>query len=335
MVIVPPNSPLHRRANESDITSAVLEPRWKYGDVAVALKLAQVLKKDRIDIVIIMRSQDIHLASIAKRFFPAVQLVFYQQMDSQYNKRDLFHSWTFSALSLWVTLTQSMKDHVLSFTKMPGEKVSIVPLGIDIHQFNPQQFKKEDARSAFDLPQGKKIIGVLGRLDPGKGQETAIRAIAEIVKHYADIVLVIAGDETAGEPGYKAYLETLCRTLHIEQYVRFLPFTEDVPRFLSALDVFTLPSYGETFGLVVIEAMAMGKTIIATNAGGVPEIISDGHTGLLIEPRNIDACVSAIKQILDNKDLALSLGQTARKDALKRFSMDSCVNALMDLLKNL
>ncbi len=332
MVIVPPSSPLQQRALESGLDLATLSPRWKYGDIPAAIRLAEILRDNNIERVVLMQSQDIHLASLAAYFFPNARLIFYQQMDSRHNKRDLLHTWIFSKLSLWITLTNGMRENVLSCTRMAGAKVKVVPLGTDIHRFDPAQFIQPEARSFFGLPLDKKIIGVLGRLDPGKGQEVLLRAIPEVVKHHPEILIVIAGDETAGEPGYKVYLEKICKAIGVDQNVKFLPFTDAVPQLMAALDIFVLPSFGETYGLVVIEAMAMEKPVIATNAGGLPEIIIDGKTGLLIEPRNVEAVANAIEKILEDEKLRMSLGHSAREDALRRFSMDSCVDALLGLL---
>ena len=332
MVIVPQSSPLQQRATESGLEVAALTPRWKYGDVQASFHLAGILKEHHIERVVLMQSQDIHFASIASFIWPGAKLVFYQQMDSRHNKRDLWHTWFFSKLSLWITLTRGMMENVVSFTRVSRAKVRVVPLGTDFHRFEPALFNQSEARSFFGLPPENKIIGVLGRLDPGKGQEILLRAIPEVIKHHPEVLFVIAGDETAGEPGYKVYLENLCRTIDVDQHVKFLPFTDNVPRLMAALDIFVLPSFGETFGLVVIEAMAMEKPVIATNAGGLPEIITDGQTGLLVEPRNVDALACAIKKILENKSLMISLGRSARKEALRRFSMDNCVDALLGLL---
>ena len=219
--------------------------------------------------------------------------------------------------------------------RMAAAKVKVVPLGTDLHRFNPSLYSRTESRSFFGLPHDKKIIGVLGRLDPGKGQEVFLRAIPQVRKDHPGALFVIAGDETAGEPGYKRYLEEICREIGVDRSVKFIPFTDDVPRLISALDVFTLPSFAETYGLVVIEAMAMEKPVIATNAGGVPEILTDGKTGLLVEPRNAGAIAGAIIKFLDNEGLRIALGRAAREDALLRFSMDRCVGALLRLLRAL
>jgi glycosyltransferase involved in cell wall biosynthesis len=332
LLIVPPSSPLEQRAAEENLSITALAPRWKYGDFHTAKILARVLKENNIDIVILMRSQDIHLASLAMKYFPEVKFVFYQQMDSRHNKRDFIHSWIYSKLSLWISLTQGMKKNVIECTRMPSGKVTVVPLGTDLYRFDPEKYDRCEARKVFGLPENKKIIGVLGRLDPGKGQEVLLRSVPDVVKHHPDVFFVIAGDETAGEPGYKKQLEELCRTLAITQYIKFLPFTKEVPQLLAALDMFALPSFSETFGIVVIEAMAMRKPIVATNAGGVSEIIADGKTGVLVEPRNTKVLAHAICRLFDDDALRLSLANSARNEAVQRFDFNRCVDLLLDLV---
>ncbi len=332
VVIVPNSSPLEQRANDANLHVNTITPHLKYGDISTALHLARVLKDQQIELVLLMQSRDIHLAAIASVITPQVKLVFYQQMNSRYNKRDFIHTWIYSKLSLWISLTQSMKEDVLSYTRMPREKVKVVPLGIDLLQFDPSHYDKNDARTSFGLSTNGYTIGVLGRLDKLKGQHVLLQAVPEVVKQHPNVTFLIAGDETAGEHGYKEYLMKLGRTLDIERYVKYVPFTEDVPRLMAALDVFVLPSFSETFGLVVVEAMAMERPIIATNAGGLPEIITNGKTGLLIKPRDATAVAWAIHRVLSDSDLRSSLGHLAREEALKRYDFDSCVNSLLESL---
>jgi D-inositol-3-phosphate glycosyltransferase len=331
-VIVPQNSELERRARDVDLHSITITPRWKYGDLGAAIRLARVLKKSRIDLVLLVQSQDIHLAALASLFSVPSKLVFYQQMQSRFNKRGFVHTWMYSKLLLWITLTQAMKKDVLECTRVPGEKVRVMPLGIDVHRFDPLEHKQAGARKYFDLPAKSCIVGVLGRLDKLKGQHVLLQAVPDILKRHPRTFFVIAGDETAGASGYKEYLRELCRTLNIERSVKFLPFTEDAPRLMAALDVFVLPSFSETYGLVVLEAMSMQKPVIATAAGGVPELVRHGKTGLLIKPNDVVAMTRALQRILGNARLRKSLGRRARADVLKKFDFDACVDAVLGLL---
>jgi D-inositol-3-phosphate glycosyltransferase len=332
ILILPESSPLELRAREAHLQVVTITPRWKYGDISAALHLARVLRDQQIDLVLLMQSCDIHLASIASLVTPQAKLVFYQQMNSRYDKRDFFHTWIYSKLSLWISLTQSMKKDVLSYTRVPQEKVTVIPLGTDLQQFNPSHYNRDEARSFFGLPHKGYTIGVLGRLDKLKGQHILLRAMPEVLKQHPDVMVLIAGDETAGEHGYKEYLMRLCRSLKIERNIKYIPFTDDVPHLMSALDVFVLPSFSETYGLVVVEAMAMERPIIATNAGGLPEIITNGKTGLLIQPRDATAVARAIHRVLSDAALRVSLGHFAREEALRRYDFDVCIDSLLGSL---
>ena len=328
LFIAPPSSPIAERASKANLAVAALAPRWKYGNFSTLVGLVRVLKTHQIDIVLLMQSKDIHLTAVSSIFVPNLKLVYYQQMNSRQNKRDILHTWVYSKLALWFTLTESMKNDVLASTHVPQEKVHVIALGADLQRFDPSYIKKSDAQTFFEVPQDKNIVGVLGRLDKCKGQHIVLQAIPEVVKQHPNAFFLIAGDETAGEHGYRDYLLELCRSLKIERFVKFIPFTEDVPRFMSALDVFVLPSFSETFGLVVVEAMAMERAIIATNSGGVPEIITNDKTGLLIRPQDVDEMISAICRVLSSADLRSSLGHSAREEALRRYDFERCVDSL-------
>jgi glycosyltransferase involved in cell wall biosynthesis len=238
----------------------------------------------------------------------------------------------YSRLSLWVTLTERMKKEVAQFTRFPARRVVVNPVGSDLTQFDPSKVSRRDARIRFGLAENDPAIGVLGRLDPQKGQEVLLRAAPEILKHTPSARFVIAGDETVGEQGYKSRLVELARELNIENSVVFHPFTDDVPEFMAAIDVFALPSFAETFGYVLIEAMAMEKPIVATNAGGVPEIITDGKTGLLVEPKDPTALAAAILKILKDDTHGISLGRTARAEALQKYNIARSAAKLIEAI---
>jgi len=235
----------------------------------------------------------------------------------------------YSHLSLWITLTKKMKQEVLEYTRMPQERISVIPIGTDMKRFDPNLYNRGTTRIQFDIPQSKLVIGMLGRLDPQKGQEEFIRTIPILLKLQTNLHFVIAGDETEGQHGFKNKLRDLSIELGVMDTLQFLPFTNAVPEFMSAIDIFVLPSYAETFGFVLVEALAMGKAIVATNSGGVPEIITDGSTGLLVPPRNVQALADALLKLVKDQQLRSSFSSEARADALKRFDIARCVDQLV------
>jgi D-inositol-3-phosphate glycosyltransferase len=320
---------LSREAANEELHAQYVKPRVKYGDLLASWQLANILRSNQIDIAVVMQSKDINIVAAAKLFFPRVKLVFYQQMQSQIDKRDVFHTWMYSKLSLWISLTRRMKQEVLEHTKMPEKLIRVVPLGRDTRLFDPRLYDPKKARKRYDLPLNRRLVGVIGRLDPQKGQEEFLRSLPLVLKEHSDVFYVILGEETRGEEGFRRRLVNLSYELGVQERVRFLPFTENVPEFMAAIDVFVMPSYSETFGLVLIEAMAMGKPVVATGAGGVPEIVEDGRDGLLIPPRDEKALAEAISLLLKNSSLRKTLSTYARRDALTRFDATLCVDQLV------
>jgi D-inositol-3-phosphate glycosyltransferase len=334
-LIVPPSTPLASHAEKHGLRVEFLRPKMKYGDFLTSVRLARLMKSCAIDIAMVMQSKDINVVVASKLFHPWTKLVFYQQMQSQINKRDVLHTWMYSKLSLWISLTNRMKQEVLENTNVPEELIRVVPLGRDTRAFDPSRYNQRRARKRYDLPVSQPLVGVLGRLDPQKGQDEFLRSLPSVLERRPDVCYVIAGDETQGEDGYRAHLVDLARELGVAEHVRFLPFTENVAEFLAAIDVFVLPSYSETFGLVLIEAMAMQKPVVATSAGGVPEIVENGWDGILVPPRDEKALATAITLLLKNSTLRVSLSRHAREDARKRFDASLCVDRLVLSLDSL
>lgn len=335
LIIVPPGTPLAQSARKYDLNVELLKTKWKYCDVSASIRLAQILRIHHTDVAVLMQSKDMSIVTIAHLLYPSVKLVFYQEMQFSIDKRDFFHTLMYSHLSQWITLTKRMKQEVIKHTEMPLERISVIPIGTEIQRFDPFHYNQNTTRQQFGIPQSETVIGVLGRLDPQKGQDDFIRAIPILLKHQTNLHFVIAGDETKSQHGYKKKLENLSIELGVNDYVQFIPFTNAVPEFMSAIDFFILPSHAETFGFVLIEAMAMGKMIIATDAGGVPEIITDGVTGLLVPPRDEQELADAILKLLNDRDLQSSLSLKARTDALKRFNITRCIDQLVASLDNL
>jgi len=334
-LIIPPRTPLAREAAKYDLRVDYLKPRLKYGDLLASRRLAHLMKFHEIDLAVVMQSRDISIVATSKLLYSPVKLVYYQQMQSSIDKRDVLHTWMYSKLSLWISLTKKMKQEVLEHTRVPEALVKVVPLGRDVHLFDPELYNQRKARRRYNLPLDRPIVGVLGRLDPQKGQEEFLRSLPLVHEQEKNVFYVIGGEETKGEEGYRDYLINLTEELGIGDSVRFLPFTEDVPEFMAALDVFAMPSYSETFGLVLIEAMAMEKPVVATSAGGVPEIIEDRRDGLLVPPRDARALANAILLLLQDSALRFALSKWARLDALNRFEVSRCVDQLVVSLDSL
>jgi glycosyltransferase involved in cell wall biosynthesis len=183
--------------------------------------------------------------------------------------------------------------------------------------FEPARLAGENAASTradlglSDAP----LLGVFGRITPWKGQEVVVRALA----HAPSVVALFVGEEE--DAGYGNELRLLAANLGVAERVRFLGFREDVPQLMRLVDCIVHPSKDpEPFGRVVVEGMIARRPVIATRAGGVPEIIEDGISGILVAPGNPDELGAAIVRILSDPKEAARLAENGHARALELFN---------------
>jgi glycosyltransferase involved in cell wall biosynthesis len=182
-----------------------------------------------------------------------------------------------------------------------------------------------DVRSELGVPDGRPLVGEVGRLCDVKGQRELIAALAQLPNVHA--VLLGADVERGG--AFQAELERDAERLGVRDRVVFAGHREDAAGLLGGLDVLALPSWTEGLPLVVLEAMARGRAVVATPVGGTPEVVEDGETGLLVPPRDPDALASAIRRLLDDPGLRERMGEAGRQRVAERFSADQMIARLL------
>ncbi len=179
-------------------------------------------------------------------------------------------------------------------------------------------------------------IGLVGRISPWKGQDVFLRAAAQILKAHPGAQFELIGAALFAERDFEDSLHQLCRTLGIVESVTFVGFVDDVPARLEQLDIFVHASTtGEPFGQVIVEAMAAGKPVVATNGGGVPEIVIDKVTGLLVPMGDSVAMAEAVEFLLANPEQAQQMGRVGRKRVLDEFTIQKSARMVQDVYKQL
>ncbi|MCD4812143.1 glycosyltransferase family 4 protein [bacterium] len=180
---------------------------------------------------------------------------------------------------------------------------------------------REELAIDYDAP----VVGTTGIWRPNKGFPYYIAA-AEIINRWNPMVRFLLGGKAYPTDASFATLlwmrGSILRTSGVMKYTGFL---EDIGKFMSALDVFVLPSECEPFGLVLIEAMARGIPVVATQAGGVPDIVTHGETGLLVPPRDPEALAEAINDLVCHPTKRMQMGETARAQVKEKFSRETMI----------
>jgi glycosyltransferase involved in cell wall biosynthesis len=221
--------------------------------------------------------------------------------------------------------------HVALESGIDPSRITVVYSGIDTtHSINPSEGKR--VRSQYGITPNQLVIGTVANLFPRKGYEYLIQALAEINQKKPGVHCLIVGE---GDETYRSKLLDLVDKNGLEKVVTFTGFQQDVPSYIAAMDVFVLPSVIEGFGIVLLEAMAMEKPVVATTVGGIPEIVEDQATGFLVPPKDSSALAQKIIYLLENPSIREKLGQAGRTRVLDRFSTGRMVSQLQSLYEEL
>jgi len=226
----------------------------------------------------------------------------------------------------FIAVSQATKDFWTREWGLPPEKIEVIWNGIELERFTDVR-RSNALRKALGLDESIPIIGTVGSLTPKKGHRFLIQAVPMVLAHCPETHFVFVGEGELRESLY-----SLSHRLGVEQYVHFLGQREDVPSLLSQFDIFVFPSafeagqrIGETFGIALVEAMAAGLPVVATRFSGIPEVVEDGVTGLLVPPGDSQSLANAIVTLLKDRTKARRMGLAGRKRAEQLFSVDRMV----------
>jgi glycosyltransferase involved in cell wall biosynthesis len=210
-------------------------------------------------------------------------------------------------------------------------KVRIIYNGTDTEEFSPE-IKGSGIRHEFGIAEDELVVGMVGRLKEWKGQKEFLRAAASIARCFPNTKFLIVGDTTFGRKDYRNELIHLSEELGISSKVIFTGNRKDVPEVIRAMDAIVHASLGpEPFGLVIIEGMASGVPVIASNRGAPVEIIEHGKDGFLVNPEDTEELADTITGLLRDKSLRDKIAGAARRKVVERFSIKKFVSGFQKI----
>lgn len=223
---------------------------------------------------------------------------------------DVLQAPSLSPVHRWITRSALARASAITATGlrlaeatlpyMPaGKRISVIPYGVDLERFCPAG---KDGRPNV-------TVGAVSRMGPEKGFDVLLRAVARLRDRGVTLDVVLAGDGPS-----RGSLEQLARTLGLGERVQFLGEVdhEGVPAVLRRLDIFAMPSTWEGFGVSAIEASAMQLPVVASNIHGIPDVVADGETGLLVPPSDVDSLAAALERLAGDAGLRRSMGEAGR-----------------------
>lgn len=237
--------------------------------------------------------------------------------------------------------TQSREDYdtAIRLGIINKDKIACISNGIDIDRFNPENVRIDinEYKDSLGLPSKSKVVCFIGRLVKEKGILDLLEAFKYLIDDYSDLYLMIVGDASLSERDIetKQKIEHYLSNDKYKDRIILTGSRNDIPELLKISDIFILPSYREGMPRSIIEAMAMGKPVIATNIRGCREEVVDGETGFLVNVNSPKEIYEAIGKLLDNQDLAQKFGTNGRKRAERYFNEQKVLDTEIKVIKKL
>ena len=331
--------PLVERLESWNMPTAVIPFRWELGPRRSGLhypglfaRVVGHLRRARPSLVISNGYLDLPLVGPAASVLGIpilwrARAEYIPNLPPRPNARARATLWFLRHLVARIATTTAYERDLLVQRGVPPEKVTTVYNGVDVERFERARPARDRIRGEWSLPDGTMLLGVVARLSRLKGYEVMLDALKSLTRDAPPWKAVFVGVNVE-EPDYVAWLKSRVEELGLGDRVIFAGYREDIPEILSALDVFVLSSLVEPFGTVVIEAMAAGKPVIATRTRGPAEMLEDGVTGAFVPPGEAPAMASAIRALLGDAPRARAMGEAARADVARRFSLAAMMSGL-------
>lgn len=286
--------------------------------------LIRIIRKENIQILHSHHRMAALYGKVLKFFFPKLKLV-YTAHNVFYDKVRL----TSMALAdtAVVAVGESVKENLMEVFQIEEERITTIFNAVDIPEKKITGASCDSIELLRNLKkEGNTLIGIIGRLSKQKGMDIFIKAIARLREKNPAVRGIIVGD---GE--LKAELQALVKSLKLEDSIYFPGYQHQVTEIIAQLDFAAMPSRWEGFPLIPIEIFAMGKTLVASDIGGINEIVEDGKNGLLVPKEEEKELCQAMEILLVNTELRQQLEEQAKIDYMEKYSYQSFLDSYMHL----
>jgi len=226
-----------------------------------------------------------------------------------------------------ICLTQLEKKDFIKFKVASQDKLALIPQGLELDEYKDATFDKDKLKKNLGLPLNEDVVGYIGRLEPIKGLDYLIAAVKLINNN---VKFLIVGDGSLRER-----LGQKVKALGLSEKFIFTGWRSDIAQLLFLMDLLVLPSLNEAVGISLIQAQAMGVPVVASNVGGIPEIIRDNFTGILVPPANPQALAKAIAGLLNDKQKRLGMSKEAKAWIKGKFRVEDMINRISGLYQEL
>ncbi len=311
IIVTQPNSELATKLRKINQNFIEIPMKSEF-DISAAFKINKIIKDKQINIVHTHTAHSHSIGLLSKMFNRKIKLITHRRVDFPI-KKNIFSKFKYSKTDRIIAISEGIKE-VLIKSGIKENNISVVYSGIDLNRFdcalNLDELKRE-----FKIIENKFIVGNIAHLADHKGHKYLIESAKIVLEQAPDTLFMIVG-----EGPLKFELQVSARKLGIKDKIIFTGFREEIPELLNIFDIFVLSSHKEGLCTSLMDAMAMRKAIVATDVGGIPEVVKDGQNGILVPPKDPKKLAEAILTLKKDEILREKMGEFGRKIVEEKFS---------------
>ena len=287
-------------------------------DIAALAELYKIFTREKFDVIHTHTGKAGFLAGIAGRLAGCRAVV-----HTSHGRVFYGHSRLPFFSDKVIAFTEIEKREMIRQRVCPAEKIVVICPGIEPEPYALHETDRESLKAGFGFSDNDKVVGMVGRLETVKGPEYFVEAASFIAARWPEARFIVAGDGSL-----RKGLEARVVDLGLEKKFVFAGWREDIPGVLSVIDILVMPSLNEAVGMAAVEAARAGSPLIATNVGGVPEMVKDGDTAILVAPREPRAIADIAYLLLSDPEKRKSMGTAGRAWAAGNFRVETMVKKL-------
>ncbi len=250
-------------------------------------------------------------------------------------KRDWLHRLIYKRVNFLIAISEVIRQNLIATHPIAPCQVGVVHHGIDLQDFSSEKASDRSLRAEWGFSGDDIVFGMIGRLQLGKGYMEFLEMARRLASQIPQAKFLIVGEATRGEPEDANVILQRLDELRLKRVLKWVGFRKDIPRVFAAMDVFVFPSHAEAFGMVVIEAMAARKPIVASNSDGILDIITHNQTGILVPPRDVEALLSACRLLAEDHGMRERLAAAAHLAAQEKFTADRMLDEIEAIYQRL
>lgn len=325
--VVQPASPLYEKASAENLPVLPLRIKSE-SHFGAAFKLSRAMRRHGCLLAHFHDAHGAAVGSVAANWAKVPIRVISRRVDFPLKKNLLSRNKYRKNVDVIIAISEGVKDVLLQGGIAP-EVIEVIPSGIDFSPFDEVQ-SRDFLRREFSFAPDDFLVGIVAQLEDHKGHKYLIEAAKILKERTSNIKIVIVG-----KGSLELELDQQARELHVDDLVYFLGFREDVPQIMASLDLFVLSSYLEGLGTSIMDAMASRLPVVATAVGGIPEIVINNQTGILVPARNPQALAEAILKLYHDREFGRRLAQKGYDIVHQKFSAESMADRIIDVYEKI